>query len=223
MDTKKTGSFICALRKEKGLTQAALAEILNISNRTVSKWENGDGFPDITILPAIASALGVTVDELLAGERKGEVAEIKVTEIENKDNVDNVFQITFIISIFFGIFAAILGCVTEIYNTWAFNILFYNHWEILFVAVSFCAEIASGLVFSIGVTRLGVSYNKSEIISKIGRRAWFLGVVLSMLPTAFIIRIVDCSRYTNYKWYVFIILIVAIAAVFLALYKKFIK
>lgn len=41
MDTKKTGRFISALRKEKGYTQAALAEILNVSNRTISKWENG--------------------------------------------------------------------------------------------------------------------------------------------------------------------------------------
>lgn len=223
MDTKKTGAFICSLRKEKGLTQAALAEMLNISNRTVSKWENGDGLPDITTLPDVALALGVTVDELLAGERSGEVAEIKVTEIENKDNVDNIFQIAFIISIFFGIFAAILGGVTEIYNTWAFNILFYNHWEILFVVVSFCAEIVSALVFAVGVTRLGVSYSKSEIISKVGRRAWLLGVVLTMLPTAFIVRIVDCSHYTNYKWEVFIFLILLIAAVFLILYRKFIK
>lgn len=223
MDTKKTGAFICTLRKEKGLTQAALAEILNISNRTVSKWENGDGFPDITILPDIADALGITVDELLSGERKGEVAEIKVTEIENKDNLDNIFQIAFIISIFFGLFAAILGCVTEIYNTWAFNILFYNHWEILFVVISFCAEIASGLVFAVGITRLGVSYSKSEIISKVGKRAWCLSAVLTMLPIAFIVRIVDCSRFTNYKWHVFIILLVIVVSVFFALYKKLIK
>ena len=68
MDSKKTGSLIAALRKEKNCTQTQLAEMLNVSNRTVSKWENGDGFPDITTLPAIAKVLGVTVDELLAGE-----------------------------------------------------------------------------------------------------------------------------------------------------------
>ena len=62
MDSKKTGAFIAALRKEKGYTQANLAELLNISNRTVSKWENGDGFPDITILPDIALVFGITVD-----------------------------------------------------------------------------------------------------------------------------------------------------------------
>ena len=69
MDANKTGSFISELRKEKGLTQIALAERLNVSNRAVSKWENGDGLPDITILPTLAQALGITIDELLTGER----------------------------------------------------------------------------------------------------------------------------------------------------------
>lgn len=56
-------------RKEKGMTQTALADKLNISNRTVSKWEHGDGFPDITILPKLAQALSVSTDELLKGEK----------------------------------------------------------------------------------------------------------------------------------------------------------
>jgi len=83
MDAKNIGRFICALRKEKNMTQAVLAEKLNISNRTISKWENGDGFPDITILPEIAKTLGISIDELLAGEKSDEkVADIKVTEIK---------------------------------------------------------------------------------------------------------------------------------------------
>ncbi|MBR4241426.1 MAG: helix-turn-helix domain-containing protein [Eubacterium sp.] len=69
MNAEKIGVFISSLRKEKGLTQTELAEKLNISNRTVSKWENGDGFPDITILPVLAEILGVSVDELLSGEK----------------------------------------------------------------------------------------------------------------------------------------------------------
>jgi len=69
MDANKIGKFISVLRKEKGLTQSALAEKLNISNRTVSKWENGDGYPDITILPELARIFGVSVDEIIRGER----------------------------------------------------------------------------------------------------------------------------------------------------------
>ena len=69
MDAKRTGELINRIRNEKGYTQSALAQQLNISNRTVSKWENGDGFPDISMLPELAQLLGISVDELLAGER----------------------------------------------------------------------------------------------------------------------------------------------------------
>lgn len=69
MDQKKTGSFIAGLRKEKGLTQQELADRLQISNKTVSKWECGEGMPDITLLPALAAELGVTADDLLRGEK----------------------------------------------------------------------------------------------------------------------------------------------------------
>ena len=63
MNQEKIGGFIATLRKERGLTQTALAEMLGISNRTVSKWENGDGLPDISLLPSIAKTFGITVDE----------------------------------------------------------------------------------------------------------------------------------------------------------------
>ena len=64
MDAKLTGKIISSARKEKGLTQIQLAEMLNVSNRAVSKWENGDGFPDITLLPEISKSLELTIDEL---------------------------------------------------------------------------------------------------------------------------------------------------------------
>lgn len=69
MDTKKTGEFLAAMRKSKGYTQQAVAEWLNLSNKTVSKWESGAGLPDIAVLPALAELYGVTADEILAGKR----------------------------------------------------------------------------------------------------------------------------------------------------------
>lgn len=86
MDAKTTGKIISAKRREKALTQIQLAEILSVSNRTVSKWENGDGYPDITLLPDIAAALDITIDELLTGNKpKAETAEnqAEITEIPN--------------------------------------------------------------------------------------------------------------------------------------------
>lgn len=195
MDSKKTGEFISMLRKSEHMTQAALAEKLNISNRTISKWENGDGFPDITILPNLAKIFGVTVDELLAGEKSdNNVADIKITEIENKENLANLFQISYIISLFFAVFGAILGCVTLAYSTWAFNILFYTHWEIIFVVVSFCAMVVSGLVFTVGATRLKVSFDRDTIKSMVAKKAWLLSAFIATLPCAFVVRLVDCSH-----------------------------
>lgn len=76
MENRKIGAFIAERRKESGLTQQALADRLGLTNKAVSKWETGDGLPDITILPALAENLGVTVDELLAGERRPKTPEV---------------------------------------------------------------------------------------------------------------------------------------------------
>lgn len=70
MDNAKSGKLIMEARKEKGMTQKALAEKLGISDRTVSKWERGAGFPDVSILPDLAEALGLSINELIGGERR---------------------------------------------------------------------------------------------------------------------------------------------------------
>lgn len=68
MNSYVTGAMIRRLREEKRLTQAELAECLNVSDKAVSKWETGKGYPDITLVEPIAAALGVSVPELLSGE-----------------------------------------------------------------------------------------------------------------------------------------------------------
>ena len=222
MDSKKTGGFIAALRKEKGYTQATLAEILSVSNRTVSKWENGDGYPDITILPDIADALDVSVDELLAGEKEPKeiVADFKITEIKNKDNLLNFFKICYVIALFFGVFAALLGTFYELYCIWAFKILFYNHWEIMFAAISLVAEIASGLVFTIGVTRLEISYDKSELLRVAGKKGLLLSVVLILFPLAFIARVTDFFIGAAPTPYIMAALIIAVVIAVKIAYEK---
>ena len=68
MDNVQTGKLIAELRKKQGLTQQQLADKLILSNKTISKWESGNGSPDISNLPVLADALGISVDELLRGE-----------------------------------------------------------------------------------------------------------------------------------------------------------
>lgn len=70
MDKELTGQFITELRKEKGLTQKQLADLLNVTDKAVSKWERGLSFPDISMLEPISQVLDVSVMELLAGKRR---------------------------------------------------------------------------------------------------------------------------------------------------------
>ena len=67
MNTYVTGAIIKRLREEKNMTQAVLAERLGVSDKAVSKWETGKGYPDITLVEPIAEILGVSVIELLSG------------------------------------------------------------------------------------------------------------------------------------------------------------
>lgn len=69
MDQIKTGKFISEIRREKRLTQRELADLLFISDKTVSKWETGKGLPEVTLMLPLCNALGITVNELLSGER----------------------------------------------------------------------------------------------------------------------------------------------------------
>lgn len=222
MDAKEIGRFICSLRKDKGLTQSALAELLNISNRTVSKWETGEGLPDISLLPDLAKVLGVTTDEILEGKKvpAEKSADIKVEEVANKDNLLNLFKIAFVISLFFAIFGMLLGTITELYCIWAFNILFYTHWEIMFVAVSLVAVVAAGLVFSVGVTRLSVAFSKTEIIALCKKKGLWLSVISVIFPLSFIARIIELSRFGYYTLPIMLVIIAALVFAGVKLYGK---
>lgn len=68
MNAKKTGKLISTLRTSKNYTQKKLAELINISDKAVSKWERGDGCPDVSIMPVLAEALGVDVECIMNGE-----------------------------------------------------------------------------------------------------------------------------------------------------------
>ena len=69
MDQIKIGKFIAALRKEKGLTQEQLGEKLGVTNKTISRWENGNYMPDVEMLILLSKEFGVSINELISGER----------------------------------------------------------------------------------------------------------------------------------------------------------
>ena len=72
MNNDKTGRFIADLRREKQFTQAQLADAIHVSDKAVSRWETGRGFPDIENLEALSGCLDVSIAELIKGERINE-------------------------------------------------------------------------------------------------------------------------------------------------------
>ena len=94
MDQNKIGCFVASLRKEKNLTQAQLAQLVGVTDRAVSKWENGKSLPDYSALASLCKALDISVNELLCGERltvennqqKNEQLLLELTQkLENKN------------------------------------------------------------------------------------------------------------------------------------------
>lgn len=69
MEQQKIGKFIHDLRKEKELTQKQLAELVGVSDKTISKWETGRGIPDTAIMNELCQVLGISINELLSGEK----------------------------------------------------------------------------------------------------------------------------------------------------------
>ena len=106
MDQTKIGKFIAKCRKEKKLTQAQLAEKLNITDRAVSKWETGKSIPDSSIMLELCEILGITVNELLSGEEinmesYGEKVDENLIILKRKD--ENNITKNVIISILFSV------------------------------------------------------------------------------------------------------------------------
>ena len=90
MEQEKIGKFIQTLRKDKNLTQAELAEKLNITDRAVSKWERGKSMPDSSLMLDLCKILGISVNELLMGEK------IKDDEIKRVSDMNLVKSLTIV-------------------------------------------------------------------------------------------------------------------------------
>ena len=88
MDQIKVGKFIAETRKSQGLTQRQLADVLSISDKTVSKWECGKGLPEVSLMLPLCGALNITVNDLLSGGRVSEADYRKKAE----ENMMNLMQ-----------------------------------------------------------------------------------------------------------------------------------
>lgn len=128
MNQKQIGSFMKELRKEKGITQEQLAEQLNVSSRTVSRWETGSNMPDISLLVEISEFYHVSILEIINGERKSENMNEEVKNVaaglsdyaslEKETLLKNIRTLSFM-----GLFAMILYYVMTATGVYAQNAL----------------------------------------------------------------------------------------------------
>lgn len=148
MERKSIGSFISALRKANGMTQKNLAEMLNVSDKAVSRWERDECAPDLSLIPVIAEIFDVTADELLCGERKSsESANVKINNTRTEKQKQRLLNSAFekfrnksLISLGVSAFAIILGIVVElIFKTYPVTLVF--------VAIAVVASIICEITF----------------------------------------------------------------------------
>ena len=83
MEAKKFGQFIAGIRKEKKMTQAELAEKIHVTDKAISRWERGLGFPDIQTLEPLAQVLGISVLELMRSEKKKLTGDMDTTDCQS--------------------------------------------------------------------------------------------------------------------------------------------
>lgn len=122
MDQIRTGKFIAAKRKKKGYTQRQLADQLGISDKTISKWETGNGFPEISLVEPLCACLNITVNELLSGERlseseyKKKAEKIIVNMIQEGEANRRAYRIINMVGILSTIIFIILMIVVSVYG-----------------------------------------------------------------------------------------------------------
>ena len=166
MEKKTMGSFMAALRKANGLTQQQVADKLNVSNKTVSKWECNEGYPEISMLPVIAELYSVSVDELLRGERISKAIDEEKVEVKKAERIKFLiekaivkFTNSSIVSIVLSGVALIMAYIIcdIIYN---YNVLWFGYAIILIFGI----EILTFGIAALSAATISASFSTLLII-----------------------------------------------------------
>lgn len=174
MDQIKTGNFLVSLRKEKNITQQQLADILQVSVMAVSKWECGEGYPSLQSLKDLSDFYGVTVDEIINGERN---------KTEAKESVNTSIQIKGKKPLSFPILRSISLGITGL-------------GMMLFFIIIYCAySTAGGLICILFTTLIGLVLSlielkhykdrKNSIIALFNYEFIIIGIALSFISFCF--------------------------------------
>ena len=191
MNENTIGKRIQALRKERGLTQKQLADAVGVTPQAVSKWETDESCPDITALPLLASALGVSVDTLL-GSNGGEVKTGVVRDAASGEGGKkeksykwdwNAGKVPAIIFGAFILFAGVLLILMKTKPEWFGEVGFWSLiWPsaIIFVGLSGCfSRDFSG--FSLGITAFGVIFLLKNLGVIKGEGIWTIAIAIVLI------------------------------------------
>ena len=198
MDAKEIGRTISTHRKALGLTQMQLAAQLQVSNRTVSKWENGDGFPDISLLPGLAAALDITIDELLTGEVPAQIQQ-SVSAAEAR-RAQGRYQVAKIVAGALLVAGSVIGLITEVRLFWVKP--FYMFIEIYLLVLAFVLVVGA-MVFLIGLVRYRTEMQHLNTANRIEALAALAGA--GLVPLFTVLRFLHA--YTRPGMAVFIVLL----------------
>ena len=161
MDQEKIGKFISVKRKEKGITQSELAELLGISDRAISKWENGNCLPDASNMQELCKILNITINDLFSGE-----------VVDMEDNVkrleENLLEMTklkeqrdkelLLLEIFIGVFVSIILCVSIL----IVNYIEMENWLKIIIVLSAAIPFTIGVLYALRIEQIAGYYECSN-------------------------------------------------------------
>lgn len=184
MDQEKIGKFISKLRKEKNMTQEELAEKLGVSSKSISRWETGRNMPDLSLLKLLCEILGVSINELLSGER---IKKNEFKKMLKKEN--NAFKKYLIYEVIFLVLLAVVvipNIILTINNKIPLNITIINSILIVIIAIPFMIiDIKNDLE----IKKMYQFYIKENIIPEYKEKTKILNIVLILSIVILVINV----------------------------------
>lgn len=194
------------LRKNKGLTQEELAEILYVSRTAVSKWESGRGYPNIDSLKEISKFFEVSIDDLLSGEKL-----LSIAEKENKSNIRNICDLLFGIVDLFSFILVVLPLYPNTIDGFVYSVNLLNYTQISSINLNFYWFMFVSL-FAVGVIKIILTKTKAEKGNKIL-------ITLSIALNIFIVIFLALTREV-YAVIVVFLLLLAKGGILLKYFKQ---
>jgi|GEM_PF-1151656 len=174
------GNFLAVLRKSKGMTQQDVAESLNVSNKTISKWERGEGYPEITIIPAIAELFEVTADEILRGEK------ILSGEDKNKGSEKQLRSLLKRMNVKFGNLSYLAAALMVFGIILLFTISYGFYKPVLGFGAMMLFVISGMILELVAINNINSSYEQSGLLEeKTAESLAYLKLLFKMASTVF--------------------------------------